>query len=564
MASRSGPSRKNKLPPLSVARILYKRRLLVALTWLAGVALAAVVVSQLPSIYKSEALILVESQRIPEKFVASTVDVELRDRIAAISQQILSHRRLVEIIEKFNLYPRERRSRPEEEVVAMMREDIAIRVEEGARQKQPGAFRVAYHGPDPRVTALVASQLANLFIEENLRTREVYAVGTSEFLETQLVESRRRLEEQEARLSAYKLKYNGELPQQENVLISTASRLQLQLQGIQEAISRAQQQKLMLETSAATAQASAAAIERVIEEADPQQAGLPGQPQRTSQSLEQQLAVALGRYTPDHPEVRGLQETLRAVRRMEEQERAAKAGKANGTQADGPQAAAGARQARFDEMLIRERERIENLKAQALAAARQIETLEQERKQTVSQLESVLSRLQRLPVREQELASLMRDYEISKANYQSLLDKRLAAETAAEMEKRQKGERFTLLEAPRVPETPVKPNRPLLLVLGVTLSLLLGVAAAFAVELPKDALLGEWELPPGIVILGRVPPLVKEVEAVLPARRRRLWPAFAALAVAALGGAALALGWWNANSARGLWEGLSNWLARLL
>jgi succinoglycan biosynthesis transport protein ExoP len=565
MASRSGPNRKTKLPPLSIARILYKRRLLVALTWLAGIALTAVVVSQLPSIYKSEALILVESQRIPEKFVASTVDLELRDRINAISQQILSYRRLLEIIEKFNLYPRERRRRPEEEIVAMMRDDIAVRVEEAVRQKQPGAFRVAYHGRDPRITALVASQLANLFIEENLRTREVYAVGTSEFLETQLVESRRRLEEQEARLSAYKLKHNGELPQQENVLISTASRLQLQLQGIQEAISRAQQQKLMLETSAATAQASAAAIERMIQEAaDPQQAGLLGQPQRTSQTLEQQLAVALGRYTPDHPEVRGLQETLRAVRRMEEQERAGKADKANGAAAEGPQPAASPREARFNEMLIRERERIENLKAQALAAARQIETLEQERKQTVSQLDSLLSRLQRLPVREQELASLMRDYEISKANYQSLLDKRLAAQTAAEMEKRQKGERFTLLEAARVPETPVKPNRPLLLAAGVVLSLLLGVGAAFAVELPKDALLGEWELPPGIVILGRVPPLVKEVEAGVPARRSRLWPAFAALAVAAAGGAALALGWLNPNSARGLWEGLSNWLARLL
>ncbi|MGC8793317.1 MAG: GumC family protein, partial [Bryobacteraceae bacterium] len=237
MTSRAASTiRKNRLPPLSLLRAAYKHRLALALTFVLGSAVAAAIVYQLPAVYRAEALILVESQRIPEKFVASTVDVNLRDRINTISQQILSYRHLLEIIEKFNLYRAQRLRLPQEEVVEVMRKDIEIRVEQGWPQDRPGAFRVAYHGPDPNVVALVANQLANLFIEENLRAREVHALGTSEFLETQLAEARKRLEEQEARLSAYKLRHNGELPQQENVLISTAARYQLQLQGVQEGI----------------------------------------------------------------------------------------------------------------------------------------------------------------------------------------------------------------------------------------------------------------------------------------------------------------------------------------
>lgn len=564
-ARSSGTLRKNRLPPLSLLRAIYKHRLAVLLTFVLGGGLVAAIVHQLPAIYRSEALILVESQRIPEKFVASTVDVNLRDRINTISQQILSYRRLLEIIEKFNLYRAQRLRLPQEEVVEEMRKDIEIRVEQGWPQDRPGAFRVAYHGSEPGVVALVANQLANLFIEENLRAREVHALGTSEFLETQLAEARKRLEEQEAKLSAYKLRHNGELPQQENVLISTAARYQLQLQGVQEAIARAQQQKLLLENSVAAAETSFAGLRQIIEELEQRGAdGAAATAVPPSEALERQLAALRARYTADHPEVRHFEQMLRVVREVE---RGEAGGRKSAAASNGKETPASAGSVRFNEMLIRERERMENIKAQIAAATKQLETLEEERQATARQLQSVLSRLERLPVREQELASLTRDYEITKANYQSLLDKKLAAEMATEMERRQKAERFTLLEAARVPEKPVSPNRPLLLSLGIALSLILGVAVALAIELPAGTVLGEWELPPQVTILGRVPMLVAGAQD-LPARqerRRRRWVAAAVILMLMVAGTAvvyvgyvapeLAPAWWKT-----MLEAIARWL----
>lgn len=561
-----GPAHRIRMPPLSLLRALYKHRLAAALTVLLGAVATGGLVYQLPAIYRTEAVILVESQRIPEKFVASTVDVDLRDRVNNISQRILSYRRLLEIIEKFNLYRLQRAGLSQEELVQEMRKDITIRVEGGGRPDHPGAFRIAYQGPDPNVVALVTNQLANLFIEENLRAREVHALGTSEFLESQLAESRKRLEEQEAKLSEYKLRHNGELPQQENVLLATASRHQLQLQAVQEAISRAQQQKLLLESTLAAAEASVAALGRFVEALEEQ--GKPdgslGSSARLSESLEKQLAAAKVKYTADHPEVRGLEQMLQLALRMEQEERTARregVGTSDGISAP----AMKSRQGRFTEMLIRERERVENLKAQITVAAKQIEILEKERHEANRQLQAVLARLHRLPIREQELASLTRDYEITRANYQSLLDKRLAAEMATEMETRQKGERFTLLEAARVPEQPVRPNRSLLLAIGMAASLLLGFALAVGIELSADTILGEWELPPHVAILGRVPAPAGHRNRSRHLRPRQLAVvASALLLLALLGAIALYLGWVSPQSAPVWWKQVLDAAARWL
>jgi len=108
-------------------------------------------------------------------------------------------------------------------------------------------------------------------------------------------------------------------------------------------------------------------------------------------------------------------------------------------------------------------------------------------------------------VREQEMAAVTRDYEMSKANYKSLLDKKLAAGMATDMERKQQGERFTMLDTARVPEKPVSPNRPLLYGVGCALSLVVALAFAVAKEIKNHVVLGEWELPPGVAVLGRVP-----------------------------------------------------------
>jgi polysaccharide biosynthesis transport protein len=115
------------------------------------------------------------------------------------------------------------------------------------------------------------------------------------------------------------------------------------------------------------------------------------------------------------------------------------------------------------------------------------------------------SHIERLPIREQEMAQLTRDYEMSKENYKSLLDKQIAASMALDMERRQQSERFTVLDRARVPEKPVKPKRPMLYAIGTAGSLALGLLIGFVLELRRNVFLGEWELPEGTTVLARLP-----------------------------------------------------------
>jgi polysaccharide biosynthesis transport protein len=524
-----------RLGPLSVARMFWKRKILFLLIWIVASGIGVAVVLRLPTIYRADTVIMVESQRIPEKFVTSTVNADLRDRLSTLSQQILSYRRLLEIIEKYDLYHDERKTHVQEEIVEMMRGDIGTVVEENWMSKsradsRPSAFRVSFQGVNPTVVAMVANQLGNLFIDENLKAREEQAQGTSVFLETQLSEANRRLEEQEAKLSEFKLKYNGELPEQENALIASISQLQVRLQGMNDAAERAEQNKQLLEMALSSARASQAALTEMLNPTSAtteSASGLSstGEPMRNSERLQRQLDQLRLHYTDNAPPVKALIKLVERTRQEEEAEvqatldliqkskasaaaersAAAKPGAPQGSGNQPTPVLKNARSVQLTEALIRERERMDSLLAQQGVATSQIESLATERKEVLARIAEAEKRVGQLPVREQQMVALKRDYEISKLNYQSLLDKKLSAEMSTEMERRQKSERFAIVDAARVPEKPVKPNRPLLGALSAALGLALALVLSIGPELKNNVLLGEWEFPKGLPVLGRVP-----------------------------------------------------------
>jgi succinoglycan biosynthesis transport protein ExoP len=158
--------------------------------------------------------------------------------------------------------------------------------------------------------------------------------------------------------------------------------------------------------------------------------------------------------------------------------------------------------------LVEARERIMNLEAQLYLADRDIAYQTKEHERILKGISTYQARVDSLPVVEQGMAGLTRDYEISKANYRSLLDKKMAAGMATDMERRQKSERFEIIDPARVPEIPVRPNRPLYATIGSILSLGVGLLLGFGIEMRKSALLGEWELPANVPVLGRVPLIV--------------------------------------------------------
>jgi len=501
--------------PLSLAKTVWKRKILILLIWVAASGATYAVVRRLPATYRAEALIIVEGQRIPERYVSATVNDDLNLRLSTISQQILSYTRLAGVIEKFELYREDRPLRTEEEIVNKMREDISIGLEQGWSPARPGAFRVAYVAKDPVVTAQVANQLANFFIDENLRTREVQAVGTSEFLETQLAEAEKTLEQQEATLSQYKTKFMGELPEQQGTLLATASRLQSQIREIQEATNRGQQSKLMLQNSLESAKVAYGALLAAGEQGTLRPAVLvPGVVREPSSidAANAKLEQLRLRYSDDHPDVtKARSELVRLLELAKQQEAAAerlkdvKGSNAVIPAATVPQEVQGTRESRLAESRIRSAQQIHDLEQQISLIDEQLNKLERDRQQTLASMTSVQSAIDRLPMREQELTGITRDYQISRTYYQSLLDKKLAADLAANMEKYQKAERFIIQDMARVPVKPLRPNRRMLFAAGWGLGLVLGLVVAFGWEFKKNVVLGEWELPPDLVVLGRVP-----------------------------------------------------------
>ncbi len=515
-----------ELQPLSIARMLWKRKTLIIVLWLCLSAVVGIVVWKLPPVYSAEAAILVDSQKIPDKYVTSTVSSDLQDRLATINSQILSVTRLKKVIDDLDLYREERKSLVEEEIIDRMRKDISVKVEKGWAVNRPGAFRIIYQGENPGVVAQVANRWASLYIEENMKTREIQAEGTSDFIETQLQQAKNGLDNLEAAVSAYKLKHSGELPQQENSLAGNLARLQVELEANRDAINRAQQTKILLESTLTSAEVELATHQRAFEAASTRTPGepfierpaLPGQaptPKTESESLHERLDILRLRYTDDYPEVKRVMARLDQLEKSELLSASPMRNPAGQAGTSTPAQRATGTQARMPlpPELVRTEERVTLLRTQLTLANNEIESRKAEQTRVIANIHNYQARIETLPVREQEMAQLTRDYEISKANYKSLLDKKLSSAMATDMERRQKSERFTVLDSASVPEKPLKPNRPVFAGGGILAALFLSLALAFTLEQRKGLFLGEWELPAHYVVLGRLPAIhFEEIE----------------------------------------------------
>lgn len=495
----SGPSAHPELSPLSLARMLWKSKVLIGLIWIFLCLLSASVVYTIPAVYKAEAVILVDGQKVPERYVASTVNADVQDRLATISQQILATNRLLKIIDTYHLYQRERSRLSQEEIIEMMRKDTKIALERGWSQERTSAFRISYQGRDPVVVSNVANEIGNLFIEENLRTRENHAEGTSEFIEDQLQQAKKILGGLEAQVESYKLQHKGELPQQEGSLAASLSRFQIELQGNQDAINRAGQSQALLTSSLSMAESTAKVLERTATGRNTAQANAGPAGQKSSTALQAELDALRLRYTEDHPDVQRMEKTVAQARLSEK-----------AAQSGGDSAGARANQPAADAApdLLQQRERIAGLRTELSLANRELEFRNAERKDILSKIAALQGRMDTLPVREQELTALSRDYEIAKANYKSLLDKRIAADMATDLERRQQGERFTMIDPAQPPVKPAAPDRPAWAGICCAFALGLAVVIGLAREMKRNVLLGEWELPPDIAILGRISAIV--------------------------------------------------------
>src|ERR1035441_1078897 len=189
MAAEQAADEPELFSPYDILSMLGRRFywLLVTTTIVFGV--AGIVALRWPDEYRADTLILVDPQKVPERYVNTTVSMDVSGRLSTINQQLMSSTRLQCIIDTYDLYKALKGHRTQEEIIEQMRGDIKVEIVrnfEGGNRNSLGAFRIVYIGRVAPLVAQVCNQLASLFIEENLKVREQQAEGSSEFIDTRL------------------------------------------------------------------------------------------------------------------------------------------------------------------------------------------------------------------------------------------------------------------------------------------------------------------------------------------------------------------------------------------
>ena len=420
----------NHSPLLDYVNAVYQYRLIAVCVFVCGVLLTAATVYLLPNMYRSTTLIMVEPQDVPQAFVKATVTTRVEERLNTLSQEVLSRTRLEAIIKDFDLFhDLVQQGAPREQLVAAMRSKIQTQV-----FARDNAFRISYEGSDPAVVQRVTARLASLYIDENLRSREEHVAGTTEFLESELEKVKKQLEDQEAQIESFKQQHMGELPEQQETNLRALDGLRMQLETVSTSLSAARTRKVLLERQAVE---SSAARRR-----NDGGGRSPLDPRAQLADLEAQLVQLRSRYREEHPDVL---RTRRQIARL----RAEIAASPNAAAAAPPPEIAHALSEVSVEIarLVKEKENVQN------------------------SIQVYQKRVENSFTRQQQLLGLTRDYDVTQHQYQSMLDKKLDAQVSQSLERRQKGERFRVLDPASLPEAPARPNRKSLLLGGAGASL---------------------------------------------------------------------------------------------
>jgi polysaccharide chain length determinant protein (PEP-CTERM system associated) len=449
----------------------------------------------LPSIYRSETVILIEQQRVPEEYVVANVSVDLQQRLEGMRQQILSRTRLQHIIAQFGLYKEANKINPDE-VVEQMRKDIKTElVEAPGRRGQLTAFKISYTAPSARLAQQVNEQLTSLFIDQNIEEQSQRTESTTEFFSSELDAARARLAEQEGKTKQFKAGNIGQLPSQMETNVRILSGLQDRQHSLSQALNRAQEQKLYFESLLTQ-------YRSVKVEADNGANTLPGIEDQLAK-LKQELADDQTKYTPDHPDVLRLK---RLIVRTERQKDEIQAKMAAGEKPGSP-APAESHDPRTMTPILQ-------FESQLKANQQEIADTKRELQQVEQQIASYQGRLNEMPIREQQLSDLTRDYDQSKANYDSLLKKQMQSQLATNLEKRQQGEQFRIIDPPSLPKKPISPDRLKLSLMGLFAGLIVGIGLAIVVEAVEDRVRSEEDVTRivKVRILAGVPHLFTPLE----------------------------------------------------
>jgi len=462
-------------------QIFSKRKWIIIICYLSVIFGAVVHLMVTPKLFKSTTTILVIPQQVPEKFLQSTVAEGVEGRLATIEQQLTSRTRLMKVMEELGLFKTEREEMAQESVIEMMTKKIEIDVAQDpkrqiGRESRNEAFSISFVHTDPNLAMLTASRLASLFIEENLKSRVKRAVGTSEFLESQLKETKAKLAAQEEKVRQYKMRYSGQLPEELQANLNSLGRLQDQYRINADGISAAEQRKLTLQSQLGTVEKGLQAVlhedgrVEVDTSANSTQAIISELNTRRNQ-----LNELSAKYTDQYPDV---------VRMRQEVEQLEKK-LAEATMAVHPSRESGKEESikrTYMPFTGREKEEFRTLKAQLVSTDAEIAALKRERETIRRNIGAYQAKVDLAPRRDMEMITLTRDYDNLKKSYDDLLQKRDSATISEKLEISQKGDQFQILDPANLPEKPFKPKPKLIFGIAFLMAGFLGFGGAIGLE----------------------------------------------------------------------------------
>ncbi len=532
---------------------------------LVALALAVVglpIVFTLPPTYQSTATILIEEQGIPRDLVRSTITSYADERIQVIGQRVMTRATLLPIVEKFDLYRKERTYGSNEEVLERMRRDIRVVPvsaditdrQSGSRTAATIAFRLTYSSPDPAKAQRVANELVSLYLSENIRSRQQRVGETQSFLAEEAARKGKEITELEARLAKFKRDNAGRLPELMALNMQLRDRAEAEIDEIDRRVRSLEERTIYLDSQRV-----------LLKEAAQSSGDASRDPEERLRILRNQLVSAEGIYGASHPDVQRLR---REVAALEKSTGSAGAGPdaekldearlelrrlTERYAADHPdvlkqkrvvesmeqaQAQAGAQPPRTAS--ARPNAGVISLDAQIQAANQEIRDLRARRVEVAARMAAYGKSIRETPGVEQVYRDLVRDYDNAMRKYQELRAKQMEADVAVELEKDRKGERFSLIEPPQFPEKPSEPNRRKLLAMAMIGSIGGGLGAGVLAESMNRSVTSPRSLASLLEapVLGVVPRVQDEAAR---ARRRRwlLLALAAALLATAIGLAAV-------------------------
>jgi polysaccharide chain length determinant protein (PEP-CTERM system associated) len=494
---------------------------------LAGLVLAVVIAFLWPDTYVSTAVIRVVPPQVPEKLVPTNINEAMSNRVNSMAQTILSRSTLRSIIETYGLYPRERGSLPMEDVVAIMRQSIDIGAVRtiGADPRRGGdlsAFQISFRYENRHLAQKVTQDLVSRFINENQRQRAFQSAMTTQFLKEQWLSAKKNLEELDQKLTEFRVRHMGKLPDQWNANIQKLTALEARITTLNGAISRLEQEKLVLNSEMGLLRDRIDSIMNVRPDepraiADPRLAAL----DQRIRDAELAVAKLLETYKATHPDVLRAQGQVEVLRR--ERDEYLKRQTPNAAQPEARQLTP--EQARE----IRElNNRLASMQVQLQAKDLQIAENQKEIDRVNVQLEEARKAMQVAPVDEQEYMALLREAELARRTYNDLNLKMQQSEIATDLENRKQGETLEMLDQASLPEKPAEPQRHVIILGGLAAGLVLGGLLVFAREVKDTSLktLKDVRAYTKLAVLGSVPLL--ETDQVILRRRRLAWLAWTA------------------------------------